>query len=202
MSDPINLEPLFQKLENLNTDYTIGDDLREYLKKPADVQKYIKTKLEILEQLEKPNARVKALGELGAYSRMLGKLDQAEKYLGEAMKLVDENDLEPTWWATIGIRMAHVYQWQKRFELAQGMLKDILEACELIEQLEGYRSFARQHLGKLYFDMGDFEAALDCLEQAMADRENLGDEELVKSTSRAIQIVRERLEEEMEVISS
>lgn len=198
VKEKVNLEPFYEKLEKLNTDYSIGDDLREYLEKPSDVKKYIELQSEILKHLETPKSKVKTLGHLGLFSRMLGDLDKAEQFLGEAMKIVDENDLEPSWWATTGLRLAHVYQWQKRFELALGMFEDILETCDLIESLNTYRHFALQHLGKMHFDMGDFESALECFEEVHALRMQSGNKELIQSTSRAIEIVNQRILEESE----
>jgi hypothetical protein len=50
------------------------------------------------------------------------------------------------------IRLAHVYQWKKNFNLSNMMFEEILKTCEREEGLGALIDFSWQHAGKNYFD--------------------------------------------------
>jgi len=183
-------------MKNLNLKYTFNTDLREVPDNSKDISKYILEKNKELKILDEPKERVKVLGEIGSYSRILENLDEAEKYLNEAMSLIEEHDLGIKLWVQNGIRLAHLYQWQGRYEIAEQMFYDIEEMCEVKKDVSSYLHFVIQHIGKFNFQVGSFDEALECFEEALALRENLGDQSLIDSSKYAITMTKVAIEEE------
>ncbi|WP_127718241.1 tetratricopeptide repeat protein [Halobacteriovorax sp. HLS] len=183
-------------LNKFNLNYLFNSSLREV---PDDVQgmkNYISRQVNGLEKILEPIARVKVLGEIGSYSRMLENLNQAEEFLNEAMALIDKHDLGIKYWVQNGIRLAHIYQWQGRYDIAEEMFYDLEEMCELKREVSDYLHFVIQHIGKFNFQICSFEVALECFEEALAIREKLGDQSLIDSSKYAIAMTKVAIEEE------
>ncbi|MFT6631874.1 MAG: tetratricopeptide (TPR) repeat protein [Bacteriovoracaceae bacterium] len=183
-------------MDKYNLNYSFNTDLTEAPENTRDILQYISDKREELEKVNEPIERVKILGEVGSYSRILKNLDQAEKFLNEAMALIDEHDLGIRFWIQNGIRLAHIYQWQGRYDIAEEMFYDLEEMCELKREVSDYLHFVIQHIGKFNFQIGSFEVALECFEEALAIREKLGDQSLIESSKYAIAMTKIALEEE------
>jgi tetratricopeptide (TPR) repeat protein len=72
----------------------------------------------------------------------------------------------------------------------------ILKKAEVIlkqDNISNYKDFYLQHLGKLFFDKGDFKNALTCFEKAMQLRIKKESAELISSTQFAIEITKSRI---------
>jgi tetratricopeptide (TPR) repeat protein len=139
-------------------------------------------------------ARLRLLGRCGGYLRILGALDEAEGRLQEAValsrRLSDERAL-----LTNRIRLAHVYQWQRRFADADALFHQVIATCAGRPDLAALLAFAQQHYGKSLFDRGRYAAAADAFAHALALRRPTGDTDLIASSQLALATTRSRLAE-------
>jgi len=123
--------------------------------------------------------------------RMLGDLEEAERIgwrslaaaggpgaADEARTASTEVDL-PIEAVGAALRLAHVLQWQRRFELADVLFRAGRERADATARsaaagTRGYRVavamryFARQHGGKSFFDQGRYDEALGMFAHALA----------------------------------
>ncbi len=166
--------------------YKFDKGLRDVPCSPSDVKLYIEELLGKLEIVQSAEETVKILGEAGPYSRLIGELDQADDLLTEAMVYIEKEQMPVNLWLVNSLRLAHVYQWQKRFELSDFMFEECLDACKTENSLQTYLHFALQHTGKNLFDQYDYESALKAFEEALEIRKKIGDETLIASTVYAI----------------
>lgn len=183
-------------MNKYNLDYDFDDELREVPENPEDVLNYVLEEKEKLKTVTDPKDRVGILGRIGSFTRMLKKLDDAEAFLGEALELINKHDLGVKLWVVNGIRLAQVYQWMRVFDIAEEMFFNIVEMCEEKEEASEYLNFAFQHFGKFYFDLGEYEEALEYFEEAMGLRKAIGDESLIKSTQFAIDVTKKHIKED------
>lgn len=96
-----------------------------------------------------------ALGERVVLLRLLGQLDQAEE-LGWIALETTHGDARKRVTATI--RLAHVLQWQQRFDEADAMFQQALDLADVLRD-DILRAFAHQHLGKSLYDQARYVEA-------------------------------------------
>lgn len=183
-------------MSEYNLNYTFNDQLRDIPDNPKDVLNYILKEKEKLKSIKEPKKRVEVLGKIGSFARMLEELDDAEAFLGEALKLINEHDLGVRLWVANGIRLAHVYQWMGAFDIAEEMFFNIAQMCEEKKEVSEYLNFTLQHFGKFFFDLGEYEEALEYFEKAMELRKTIGDDSLIKSTQFAIDVTKKHIKED------
>ncbi|MFB9906264.1 hypothetical protein [Allokutzneria oryzae] len=123
---------------------------------------------------------------IGTAARMLRRLDIAEQHLASALLLASEHgrDEEAVF---ARIRLAHVLQWQGRFDEAIVEFDRCIEESGRIGSLSSRKYFAFQHAGKCHYDAGNWEVARGHF--AMALRLRLAsdaDPELIASSSQAL----------------
>lgn len=190
-----------------NLDYKIGPDLREVPVAPTEMQAYVDTLIAKIRELQvgKPrlpgpglpvepgeNARalVKLLGEIGAYSKMLGKLEAAERALEKSLALIDEHHLGVDVWAVHTLRFADVRRFQGQALDAETAFRSVLVLRERHPSLAELEDFAWQHLGKLHFDLGEWDKAEEAFTKALELRRRKNLPELVASTETALKATR------------
>jgi tetratricopeptide (TPR) repeat protein len=151
-------------------DFTFDENLREV---PADSES-MAAYVEYLRAMPAGNSeeKIMILGELGVYSRILGKLDEAELHLGEAILLAQNFPPESRFVIATKIRLAHVWQWQKRFKQSDELFDKIIETCKKVPEIPMLLDFAYQHAGKNYFDQGLWPKALEYFQKALLLRQN------------------------------
>ena len=153
----------------------------------------------VLEQKQKltsisdPLKRVKVMMNIGGYSRMLNKLEEAKRFLSEAMSLIKKHDLGLKLWVINGMRLAHVYQWKKDYKTSEQMFYNFIKVCKSKKEVSVYLHFAFQHIGKLYFDISKYDIALQSFERALEIRKDVGDKDLIKSAQFAIDLTKEKI---------
>jgi tetratricopeptide (TPR) repeat protein len=180
-------------LPGLNLSYTFDSDLRDAPNSPEDME----AACELLAAqlcgggLESAE-EVKLLGQLGFLSRMLGRLEAAQGYLERAVGVASAMGNKRAALVN-GIRLAHVYQWQRAFDEADALFVECLHRCENDPDLAAYTDFACQHYGKSLFDQGRYREAEAMFSLAMEIRLDKGDNDLIDSTRLALQVTRERL---------
>jgi tetratricopeptide (TPR) repeat protein len=161
--------------------YRFDADLRDVPNSPDGMVMAVAYLAEQLGQVaQTPQVEARMLGRMAVFCRMLGRLEEAEGYAGRALALCKEAGDDSCELAN-SIRLAHVLQWQGRFEEADALFLDTL-ARSHEPSLSRYRSFAHQHYGKSLYDQRryheaaeHFQAALDLRDQrarAFASIEN------------------------------
>jgi len=179
---------------NFEENFYFDQDLREIPKDPKKLLKRIDLIQKEMVDDEKTEDRVRHLGELGYLCRTLNELELAEQYLGQAMNLIEEDDLGPRFFVIYGIRLAHVWQWQKRFEESNPMFTDLINLCQEHSSCADLLDFAHQHAGKNLFDQKDYDGAIELFEMALTVRRQKDDKNLIDSTNLAIRTTKNHLQ--------
>jgi tetratricopeptide (TPR) repeat protein len=133
------------------------------------------------------------LGLIGVYSRMLGDLNSAHDYLQQSLALSEQLEDERSKTVT-RIRLAHVYQWQKQYNLCDRLLVEEIYRCQTQPILKPYLDFAYQHAGKSKYEQGDYQTAYQYFLQALIIRQQKGNAELLDSTHLALEKTRYQIE--------
>lgn len=177
------------------TDFFIDDDLRFIPKDPEYLKNYIGSLSVELENINEPGERAKVLAEMGTFSKNINQLKDAEKYLREALSLVQENKLGIRSEIVYKIRLAHVIQYGRNFQKSDEMFFEIMEVCQKNEIAKDLLDFAWQHSGKNLFDQKKYSKALECFEKALEIRvSKKAAQDLIESSQVAVRRVRELLE--------
>lgn len=182
-----------------NISYTYDQDLKSVAENPTEMALQIQKLLSEASLTTNPLRAAKLKGSAGALLNTLRKGEQAEKQLSEALSLLekspafgvagDSNIVSPTevLKITLKLRLYDVYRYQNKNDIAEKGFKEILGMTEIGSSSQNYRDFALQHLGKLYFNMNQYDKALECFEEALALRVVKEDDDLIKSTEIAMQ---------------
>lgn len=163
------------------------ENLHEAPSDPVALRRYIVLLEAQLQGTVEPDQRVSCLGEIGSYRRILGDLVTAEENIKEALGLIRVHQLGIRKEIQQKIRLAHVLQWKKDFDLSNPLFKEIIDVCRTNLEAQVYLDFALQHAGKNYFDQKEYGSALQFFEEALRLRKNKpASEYLVASTELAI----------------
>ncbi len=141
--------------------------------------------------------------------RIAGRLDEAEELGWQVLRRSGgpSNAEEaagaalPLSAVTAAIRLAHVLQWKRQFELAHTLYERALETVEAVTPMcedsayaDYLHPFAIQHQARCYFDEERYQEALDASQRAYDLRVAAGvPEDQVLSSSGLIEACRERL---------
>lgn len=172
--------------------FHFNQDLQEIPDSIDEFQKFI-DHIIILLYDKSLNNRLQLLSELGVAYRILRRFELAEAYLTEALKLAVLTDNKEAIFAA-NIRLAHCFQWQKRFQLSNSIFNN-LQMNFLNEVFNPVlKSSFWQHKGKNEFDQKNYEEALKCFEIALEIRiQHKLSQNLIESTQVAILETKERL---------
>ena len=122
-------------------------------------------------------------------------LTKAEQYYNECLTYaITLQDVGKE--ITTLVRLGEVYKYGRKYEKACTCFYEAILKCVA----EGYTKqldFAHQHLGKCFMEMGMFEHAKSQLQRALNLREKKGDESLILSTAKAIELL-EKIERDVE----
>jgi tetratricopeptide (TPR) repeat protein len=129
---------------------------------------------------------------LGNGYRVLYQTVRAVQYLEKALDLArQEEDLQEELRALI--RLGEALKYDDRHEAALACFEQAL-AISSYKDLEHYRDYALQHMGKCLLELGEYEHALLRFEEALELRRKKNDPSLILATETAIvltQITRE-----------
>jgi tetratricopeptide (TPR) repeat protein len=126
-------------------------------------------------------------GYLGDVCRVLGRLEESLRHLEIALKLARALGDQRAEVANL-IRLGETHRYREDYPAAEALLRDALDRSRADPALADYQGFALQHLGKCLLEQGDVAGAIDCLERALALREDRGNPELVESTRQALDL--------------
>ncbi len=116
-----------------------------------------------------PEVRKSVLAKLGFALRVTRKFDEAKKVFKEAIGLCSISNIGPL--INAKIRLAHVYQWECRFDLSNEIFED-LEKLYLSKTVSNsIKGTYWQHRGKNEFDQKNYSRALVYFEKALSIRE-------------------------------
>jgi len=178
----------------MNINFTFDQNLHEVPDAPQEFKAYLFKKVSELETIEDPFGRASHLSQIGALFRIIRRLDEAESFLKEADTLIQKHEMGRVVWVINRLRLAHVLQWKKVFEVSTEMFQEILEVCESDANTTEQLDFAWQHLGKNYFDQGIYDLALKAFQTALKIRqEKKAAPDLIRSSETAIAETKKRL---------
>ncbi|HKP51088.1 MAG TPA: tetratricopeptide repeat protein [Chloroflexia bacterium] len=175
--------------------------LRDIPDDPAAMEsaiRYLEERLPILDTLSIAQ-QITTLSRLGSYCRTLGRLDEAQTYLEKAVAISQRENYHTTTLVN-RIRLAHVYQWQRRFDIADHIFQDCIAFCRT--DLQSYLDFAYQHYGKSLFDQARYAEAVSLFQAALDLRLQKGDTELIESTQLALRAAEERHQADSSALTS
>jgi tetratricopeptide (TPR) repeat protein len=159
---PVDEEELKAVLEEANT------YLRQVLQEP---------KLD-------PQVLIYLYSYLGNGYRVLYQTSKAVQYLEKALELTKkEEDLKGELRALI--RLGEAFKYDERHEAALACFGQAL-AISSYKDLEHYRDYALQHMGKCLLELGEYENALLRFDEALELRKKKGNQSLVLATETAI----------------
>ena len=138
---------------------------------------------------------IRLLGQMGVLCRILNRLDEAAGYLERAVALSEQAGNEKTRLVN-SIRLAHVYQWQRRFDLSDPLFTEAIAKYKSRKELSGYLDYAHQHYAKSLFDQQRYTEAESHLRRAMQLRLAKGDTSLIASTWLALDATNRARDEE------
>ena len=169
--------------------YHFDSDLRDIPNSPQEMGAYVGSLEAQLLDNPPTDVRLRLLGTIGVYARMLGDLDKAEQSLLAALTIASPAT-NPHSHLANSLRLAHVYQWQRRFTEADAIFIDSIARCRANPDLHSYLDFAYQHYGKSLFDQGRFADAERAFNSALVLRQDKGDAILAESTRYALETTR------------
>ena len=131
------------------------ENLHEVPSDPEEWRSFIRTEERLLGIANNPEERLRHLETLGTAHRILRKLNEAEVFLAQAVKLSEALG-PPTRVAQNMARLGHVYQWKGEFDKAHA-LDDQIRSLGVLS--EGLTASLHQHRGKIFFDQRLYLAA-------------------------------------------
>jgi tetratricopeptide (TPR) repeat protein len=153
-----------------NLNFSFNEDLHEVAENPLDMELFVEDQLIVLNTVQKPDERVRVLGLLGTYLRILRRLNEAQDYLEKSLEIIERHKLYTTLKVQQQIRLAHVYQWQKNFSKSNELFDELIQISETTE-LDVLHDFIWQHVGKNYYDQQKWTEARKAFEKALKLRE-------------------------------
>lgn len=172
--------------------FHFDNHLREVPNSPEDMQWAVKFLQMELATEEDIHQQIYLYGLLGFYARILCDFSLAQVALTSAISLSET--LQDERLKTVNqIRLAHLYQWQQRFEESDRLFQELLERCQNHPELESYLDFIYQHMGKSKFDQGRYSEAEEYFRQALTIRLRKGGRELINSTEFALKIIWQKM---------
>ena len=174
--------------------WTFDDDLRE---RPRDADAFaaaIDRRLEEIAAARSQPARLMAmLGEASPLLRIAGRLDEARRTASAAIALAELLEDERAAFVN-RIRLAHVMQWEGRFELSNPLFDQLIAQARMRPDLADLIDTVLQHAGRNLFDQRRYAEAARCFREALRLRRAGCDAGLVASSEAALRETRRRAE--------
>jgi tetratricopeptide (TPR) repeat protein len=175
--------------QNLNLKSYFGYDLHDYPESPEDLKKFVEIESQEITKMT-GDEKFKRLSRLAGHYRQLREFDKVHDLFQEASKHFEKTNSQME--MINFLRWADVFRFEKKFDEALGLLDKVKKNLSA-NSLSDYRDFYLQHLGKLYFDRGEYKKALQCFEDALVLRKEKQITELISSTEFALKITKQKL---------
>ena len=171
-------------------------DESNYLRERTSDMKALLHSITLLEPLflkVNNDEQYKVASMLGYLYRVAGaedgqQLTKAEQYFNECLTYAITRQDVAKEMITL-IRLGEVYKYGRSYEDASTCFYEAISKC-VAEDYTKQLDFAHQHLGKCFMEMGMFEHAKSQLLIALKLRENKGDEALINSTIKALELLK------------
>lgn len=176
-----------------NISYYLDERLREIPQDPAQMKRAIDF---LQDQLEtnKGNTsfQIRCYGLIGVYARLLRDFSLARQALMKAVRLSQELGDERCTALNL-LRLAQVYQWQKRYALCDRLFADAFDRFAKNPELKSDLDFAYQYAGKYHFELGNLTQAVRYFQQALTIRQSKGNPALLEATQLALKMSQQQL---------
>ncbi|WP_413291181.1 tetratricopeptide repeat protein [Bdellovibrio sp. HCB337] len=156
-------------MRDYDLSYHFDESLHEIPNNATDMDLYVHEMKTALTTVQDPIERVKTLGQIGVYLRIMRELEEAQDYFLKALEIIERHSLDPVLRIQQQMRLAHVHQWLGDFEVSNKIFEDLLKESEQ-KDFGPLQSFLWQHMGKNYFDQLRWREAHDCFEKALSLR--------------------------------
>lgn len=169
----------------------IDESLREQANSVDEMSLAVK---QLIEDLTDKSAaeQISMLGHLVHYLRVLQRLDEAESYAHDSLKLCQAEKMKRPEIAA-RLRLATIWQWQGDYVNADKMFVEVIDNCTQSKELVSYLDFAHQHYAKSLFEQKQYTKALEHFEAAKRIRLQKNDQALIQSTEYAIEVCKKML---------
>lgn len=114
-------------------------------------------------------------------------LTKAEQYFKKCLTYA-QNHQDVAKEITTLIRLGEVYKYERKYEEACTRFYEAITRCVTANDTRQL-DFAHQHLGKCFMEMGKFTQAGSQLQTALKLREKKGNEALINSTAKALELL-------------
>ena len=142
---------------------------------------------DIAQARSQPARLLAMLGEATPLLRIAGRLEEARRTASAAIALAEL--LEDVRTAYVNrIRLAHVMQWECRYELANPLFDQLISQARASPELADLTDTVLQHAGKNLFDQRRYAEAARCFREALTLRRAKGDEALMEASAQALRI--------------
>ena len=177
------------------------DELNYLRERTSDMKALLQsiTLLEPLFLMVNNDEQYKIASTLGYLYRVAGaeeaeQLTKAEQFFNECLTYaITRQDVAKE--ITTLIRLGEVYKYGRNYEEACTLFYEAISKC-VAEDYTKQLDFAHQHLGKCFMEMGMFAHARLQLQAALKLREKKGDESLINSTMKALELL-EKIERDV-----
>ncbi|RYZ88060.1 MAG: hypothetical protein EOP06_11620 [Proteobacteria bacterium] len=150
--------------------YDFDQDLHEVPNNALDMELFVEDQIVVLNTIQKPEERVQTLGRLGTYLRILRRLSEAQSYLEKSLEVIARHKMPVDVRVQQQIRLAHVYQWQKKFAQSNAIFSELIMLAQKTE-LGALHDFIWQHSGKNEFDQHNWSKAYEAFDRALKLRQ-------------------------------
>lgn len=184
-----------------NMNYSCAENLLEVPEDAVEMRKgvdWLEEKIQSLEGPDKAKDKVQEtilLSQLSGFARIIGDIELAESSLCKAIELLKEFKREDQVFA-MNLRLGMIYQAKRNFSAAEDIysssLKKIKSSSD--KKLKKYHDVILHQYGRLKFEQGFFQDALDYFLSAYEERLVKGDLEQLSATEYAIAQTRKKLE--------
>ncbi|HXN15437.1 MAG TPA: tetratricopeptide repeat protein, partial [Usitatibacter sp.] len=148
---------------------------------------------EIATARSQPARLLAMLGEAAPLLRIAGRIEEARKTASAAIALAEL--LEDSRAIYINqIQLAHIMQWEKRFELSTPLFDRLTTQARSVPDLYDLLQHVLHHAGLNLFDQERYAEAARFFRQALEARRQTGSDSLIESSAEALRITHARLE--------
>lgn len=180
-----------------NMNYSSAENLLEVPEDAVAMKKgvdWLQQKIEELDASEKVQQTI-LLSQLSGYARIVGDIELAESSLSKAIEILKEFKREDQVFA-MNVRMGMIHQAKGSFTTAEGIYRKSLKQIESSgdKKLRKYHDVILHQYGRLKFEQGFFQDALNYFMKAYEERIVKGDLEQLGATEFAIAQTRKKLE--------
>ncbi|MFN8578715.1 MAG: hypothetical protein U0354_17945 [Candidatus Sericytochromatia bacterium] len=173
---------------NFDMSYSIDNDsLRAYPNNKNSMLLGILHLQEYLKLLDNKDAKEKAklLSKISYYQKLIGNYIDSEKNQLKSIKIFEKIDDKKSRFISL-IRLAQIYQFKNNYDKSTEIFNQLELEIDKDKNLDSYRDFLYQHIGKNEFEKKNYKLALDYFYKALDIRNNKGDNDLIESTKLAI----------------